>query len=482
MDVDVQPPVRDLPSTTAPQPTQSTAQNPPHPAHDVQMNESRREAPRRPLVEPEPYEHTLNVIYIFDSEDDPMAFSDTETAPRARSVQRYFGEPGCGPIEATPEPSTARPFGMRKSKRLRDKTAAPAPQAGMARAHPIIISSDSEEQTESATGGQTSDEEEPEDDGVVGPRRPLWVYKVKPPARSPQRPAEDPVEPADDEGSGLRPMTRKLRGLEPGGCSGLVQRKVARKRKQKPPRALEQRLRDLQEEFPDDDFSLGYRNLSDGVVKWGFRCQTCLLGAPLRRLSWHVCTYDLQLISGANTTVAASNMRQHLGSPRHRTETPNRAQGQFTNDDCAGLVQDPAPPPAATTAVEPAFPISSASTKTFVQSPEAAQNRERATTSAQPEPGPSSSQRPAGVSSRKDSMDDVERFLCSIMLAPTLASALRTLGITDRATMQSWAQVPDAMFDRLETRLEQAGLNMTQAMMVRFGLQRGAAGAKGDAR
>ncbi|KAI0829071.1 hypothetical protein BC628DRAFT_1417424 [Trametes gibbosa] len=471
MDTDIQP----LHSTAIAQTTQRTEDSQPT-AQDVETNEAPAPAPRRPLLEPEPYEHTLNVIYIFDSDDDPMAYSDYGSSSRTRSVQRYFGEPGCGPIKASTEApieAPTMPFGPRKSKRLRDKTTG----GTHIRQQPIVISdSEMEVEAEVETEVETSEESGPEDDGVVGPRRPLWVYKVKPAPRATgtttphnvggglsrvctpgprasHRPREVPME--NPVGSG--PLSMRREGAtRPGGCGGLVQRKESRDRAQVPPQQLKRALRSLREEFPYCSIDIGYRNLSDRVVKWGFRCKTCSRNVPL--------------ITGSNAAIAASNMRFHLRA-KHRPCAHPRAKGHHG----IHTPTDPAQKPTSTMAAEHAPVSTSVSrTTTLVQSSQAAHNRGETTCATQTQSGAGSSHslRSRRASDDKDNMDDVERFLCKIGLAPTLAGALRTLGITDRATMQSWSEVPDARLDRLESRLEDEGLNMTQAMMVRQGLKR----------
>lgn len=90
-------------------------------------------------------------------------------------------------------------------------------------------------------------------------------------------------------------------------------------------------------------------------------------------------------------------------------------------------------------------------------------------------PGPSS-QAAAKAPARED-LDEVEGFLREIGLSRELAGALRSVGIKDRGRMQILGGAPDAMLDRLEASLAGAGLDVSECMIVRLGLQRCATAA-----
>lgn len=199
---------------------------------------------------------------------------------------------GCGHSPAFSLPDAIElPIDKRSSLPSR-----PTHSSGQAREDPIVISdSDSD-----------SEGDKLEDDGLVGPRIPVWVYKMKPTERTApsgdpsvsSRSAEDGASSFSDCGVSAT-STRKAQCPKPGGCGGLVQRKTRWSRLQQVrsvrspkvithdlamrrgcghtqvPPELEEALPDLQAQFPRDHISVGYHRLTNDTIKWGYRCLTC---------------------------------------------------------------------------------------------------------------------------------------------------------------------------------------------------------------
>ena len=79
---------------------------------------------------------------------------------------------------------------------------------------------------------------------------------------------------------------------------------------------------------------------------------------------------------------------------------------------------------------------------------------------------------PARLPRITHTVDDVVDFLKEVGLSPTLAYILRQAGITDAARMRALGRVPDALLDRLECSLGDAGLDLVGCLLVREGLKR----------
>ncbi|KAI0325429.1 hypothetical protein GY45DRAFT_249081 [Cubamyces sp. BRFM 1775] len=255
--------------------------------------------------------------------------------------------------------------------------------------------------------------------------------------------------------------------------SMLLQVQPRRGHRPQPPPALQVSARRLHQEFPDEDFAPGYTCLPDKMLRWGFRCFRCP-GAPL--------------LSGCHVGICTTNFVNHLRSAKHRKACLAGGGGSGSR-----VCSDTGLPGSASVAYQssadgPPSSTSSVSTNAESSAPTASQSGAHvlaAVAQAQfhNEKPPRDTLREEGIQVSTLPQDEVAGFLRSVGLSPALASALRDVGISDRARMRALGSLPDADYQRVDDCLKTAGLDMVARVLVRSGLkgcaQAGTRGALG---
>ncbi|KAI0370088.1 Dor1-domain-containing protein [Pilatotrama ljubarskyi] len=330
--------------------------------------------------------------------------------------------------------------------------------------------------SEDSTVVDSSDEErEIEDDGHIGPRSPVRVYKVPAAFRtgrtagsssssvsSGNTPWRGGASSSASRGGRKREREREgSRGLQRERASAKGQPAMGSFAKSRgspvhdiqAPSLLHEQLPIIRAEFPGDRIEIGYRKQAESTIRWGYRCLDCP-GQPI--------------ISAGNVGLCVSNIKAHLLSTKHvdaRSASSTSSTSYLTSGLNSGSMrhftpQLPAAGPSsledgqvASTARVPASNIS----RTYRQ------------------PVPSAAKADSHWECAKDEPDAVEIFLKDLGLSADLAGILRRAGITDRVRMQGLGRLDGSILDNFQRKLEEAGLDWTESALVRGGLQKCAA-------
>ncbi|KAI9067207.1 hypothetical protein FKP32DRAFT_1755333 [Trametes sanguinea] len=435
-------------------------------------------------------EAAINVVYNFDTEEDskgwhiPRSPSDAagdtpggynlrpmrgQQLPRAGKRQAPYSPPSVSPSPPVAVNAHDRPYSRgisAKGKERADVSSTAASSSsrssasGAKDAAVICISSDS----------SGEDEEGEEDDGVPpAEKSPVRVYKVAR-TRSPT-PASDREESLVESLLDRRRSHKAKNTWYKPSDNRMIQPAPQNGEPPRPPDALIDGLRAMREDYRRDAFNLGYNILPDGQIKWGIRCQTC----P-----------DAPLLSAPNAGLTIYNFKAHLDSPkRHRTHPPTRGRKRRK---LSAAVEHPRPRARASPAPLPVVDVplraggAAASSHQRTVTPamhcpprSSASSSTTIVGSSRPGPSSSSARGSAAPSQLKDDAADVEDFLHGIGLSAELASALRGVGVSDRARMRALGGLPDAELDKLDRCLARAGLDDAARILVRCGLRKCAA-------
>ncbi|KAI0352266.1 hypothetical protein OH77DRAFT_811430 [Trametes cingulata] len=447
------------------------------------------------------FEHPINVIYNLDSsgpdipadadgpadwdwDPDREASEESTTLDSGYNLRPNTGRTYYGQRRGYEDDSEGMmQEGVRKSARLRGekapyvrtsaspepvmhkrrRTSREPPDDGRA---PSVVSYKSD--PELSTVIESSDEEKDiEDDGHVGPRSPVRVYKVPAAFRtgtqakfsaSSVSPGNSSWRGGASSSSSSASSSVSLSGGSAKRRGGLVvQAYAGRGRPPKAPSMLQDELPVLRAEFPDDRFEVGYRRqVESGTIRWGFRCLECP-GQPV--------------VSGGVLHLCAHNMRVHLQAPKHCEARLSRSisstactiERQSSKVPRGPARRPPTPGPSSPSKVRVAATAAGAATEWL------------AVTSARPHPANNSDKLVPTTGGATKGDDIVAEFLQELGLSPDLAGVLRSAGITDRVRMQGLGRLPDSMLEMFQRRLEEAGLDLTASMLVICGLQKYAA-------